>query len=154
MLAIVIQVCCSFFDINPILVFNNSKLLLDKAISLNSLLDFQWHLLGIIALLPACIVLLIDKHVRVDFFYIKCGKKYKAIINLTGHLILTTPFLLFSISASSKFMLRAWRSDQGSNNDGLSDLWLIKSILPMGLTLLLVVIVIDSFRCIGELRGR
>ena len=47
MAAIVAQVICSALDINPLLAFEATYPLIGNAISLNSLLDFQWHLLAV-----------------------------------------------------------------------------------------------------------
>ena len=56
MVAIGIQVFASRFDLNPLLEFSEKLPLVGRALTLNSLLDFQWHLLCIIGLLPAGIV--------------------------------------------------------------------------------------------------
>lgn len=152
MLAIVTQVVCSALDINPLYCFSEPVFLFGAAISLNSLLDLQWHLLGIIAFLLAGLVWLRDEHVRVDFFYAASGIRTKALIDLLGHLLFTATFLFLSIPASWSFLQRAWSSDQGSINDGLGDLWFIKSVLPLGLTLLALVLVVDSIRLIRTLR--
>ena len=53
MLAIVLQVLCSALDINPLAQFASALPLLGKGLTLNSLLDLQWHLLVIVGLLPA-----------------------------------------------------------------------------------------------------
>ena len=69
MFAIVAQVLCSALDINPVWSTSTPVFLIGDAITLNSLLDFQWHLLVFVALLPAGILWIRDKHVRVDFIY-------------------------------------------------------------------------------------
>ena len=146
MLAIVAQVVCSFFDINPLLTFSDALPLVGKAVTLNSLLDMQWHLLAAIALLPAGLVWLQDRHVRVDFFYGTRTGRQKAWIDGAGHIFLTAPFLVLCLPATLKFVERAWTTDQGSTNDGLNDLWLVKAVLPMGLGLLAIVLIIDMVR--------
>ena len=151
MLAISLQVLCAMLDINPVVSFDRANLLIGKAITLNSLLDFQWHLLAMIALLPAGLVWWRDGHVRVDFFYAGRSDRQKSMIELTGHTLLTAPFLFLCVPASWAFLLSAWRSDQGSTNDGLSDLWLIKATLPLGLALLCVVLLADAVRQIRRL---
>jgi TRAP-type mannitol/chloroaromatic compound transport system permease small subunit len=154
MLAIVTQVVCSALDINPLLRFSEPVFLFGAAVSLNSLLDLQWHLLAAIAFLLAGVVWLRDAHVRVDFFYAARSARTKALIDLLGHFLFTATFLFLSIPASWSFLQRAWTSDQGSINDGLVDLWFIKSVLPLGLTLLAVVLIVDSVRLIQLLRGK
>ena len=69
MAAIVLQVICSALDVNPLAEFDTDLAVIGRAVSLNSLLDLQWHLLMIAGLLPAGLVWLKDAHVRVDFIY-------------------------------------------------------------------------------------
>lgn len=154
MLAIVAQVVCAALDVNPLWRFAEPVFLFGSAISLNSLLDLQWHLLGVIAFLLAGLVWLQDAHVRVDFFYATRTQRGRTIIDLLGHVVFTAPFLFLSIPASWSFVKRAWSSDQGSINDGLHDLWLIKSVLPIGLSLLALVLIIDSIALLLKLRAR
>lgn len=146
MAAIVAQVVCSALDINPLLAFESAYLLVGNAITLNSLLDFQWHLLVITGLLPAGLVWLMDRHVRVDFIYEGRSGKTKARINLIGNLLFAVPFFVLVLPAAWSFMIRAWTSDEGSRNGGLNDLWLIKSFIPLGLGLLALALVIETIR--------
>ena len=152
MSAIVAQVVCSAFDINPLLVFETTYLLIGDAIALNSLLDFQWHLLVIIGLLPAGLVWLMDRHVRIDFIYDGRSPKTKARINLIGNLLFAVPFFVLVLPAAWNFMIRAWSSDEGSRNGGLNDLWLIKSILPIGLGLLALALAVETIRLLKAAR--
>lgn len=152
MAAIVAQVVCSALDINPLTAFKTTHLLIGDAISLNSLLDSQWHLLVITGLLPAGLVWLMDRHVRVDFIYDKRSPKTKARINLVGNLLFAVPFFVLVLPAAWNFMLRAWSSDEGSRNGGLNDLWLIKSILPLGLGLLALALAVETIRLLKAAR--
>lgn len=144
MLAIGAQVLFSVLDINPVLVFDADLPLLGSALTLNSLLDFQWHLLVVVALLPAGLVWLRDGHVRVDFIYANQSGRRKATIELVGHVVFTAPFLAMCVPAAWSFMMSAYRSGQGSANGGLNDLFLIKATLPLGLALLALVLVFDT----------
>lgn len=146
MTTVVLQVAFSAADINPVLSFEQAYPFVGKAISLNSLLDFQWHLLVIAGLLPAGIVWSSDRHVRVDFLYQGCGERIKSRVNLAGNLIFAAPFLALALPASWNFLTRAWTSDEGSRNGGLNDLWLIKAVLPLGLGLLAIAILIETLR--------
>lgn len=143
---IVLQVALSAIDVNPVASFENTLPLFGKAITLNSLLDAQWHLLVISGLLPAGIVWVRDRHVRVDFIYQSMGPAARARIDLVGNLVFAAPFLVLVLPASWDFMLRAWTSDEGSRNDGLNDLWMIKAVLPFGLALLALAVLADTIR--------
>ena len=146
MLVIVAQVVCSAFDINPVSTFADSLPLLGKAVTLNTLLDIQWHLLVVVGLLPAGLVWLRDKHVRVDFLYVHQPRRRQVWVDLAGNLIFALPFFVLMLPAAWRFMLRAWTSDEGSRNGGLADLWLIKAVLPLGLALLAVAVLAETTR--------
>ena len=152
MVAIVAQVICSLLDVNPVAVFDQAYAVIGDEITLNSLLDFQWHLLVVTGLLPAGLVWLMDRHVRVDFLYQRQGSKVQGAINLAGNIVFATPFFVLVLPAAWTFAQRAWASDEGSRNAGLNDLWLIKSVLPLGLGLLALAIVIESLRLLRTIR--
>lgn len=152
MAAIVAQVAFSAFDVNPLITFSDAMPVLGKAITLNSLLDFQWHLLVLVGLLPAGFIWLMDRHVRVDFLYQHQAARWQARINLTGNLLFAVPLFVLILPASLDFMERAWRSGEGSRNGGLNDLWLIKSMLPFGLTLLALAVLVESIRLVRAVR--
>ncbi|MGP1396431.1 MAG: TRAP transporter small permease subunit [Inquilinaceae bacterium] len=143
MVAIAVQVACSFFDINPLVAFTTAVPVLGRAVTLNSLLDLQWHFLVIIGLLPSALVWRRDRHVRVDFLYAGWTPRRRAWIDLIGHLLLTAPFLAMCIPASWAFMERAWVSAEMSPNGGLTDRFLIKAMLPAGFVLLAAALVAD-----------
>jgi len=146
MCSIVTQVVCSALDINPLLQFQSGLPLFGKAISLNSLLDLQWHLLLILGLIPIGIVWSMDRHVRVDFIYQRFGSKGKRNVDLIGNLFFAFPFLLLAIPAAWSFFMRAWSSDEGSANGGLNDLWLIKALIPLGMVVLTIAILFECLR--------
>ncbi|WP_281968354.1 TRAP transporter small permease subunit [Roseovarius nanhaiticus] len=151
MLAIAVQVVASFFDLNPLVMFDAPVAWLGRGITLNSLLDLQWHLLAIIALLPAGLVWLRDRHVRVDFLYDGYRPKLRYTVDLIGNLVFAAPFLIMAIPGSVSFWQRAWRAGEGSASGGLNDLWLIKAMLPLGLGLLAAAALIESLRLAAAL---
>lgn len=152
MIAIVGQVICSLFDVNPVAVFDRAYFLVGDQITLNSLLDFQWHILFITGLFPAGLVWLTDRHVRVDFLYQRQSNRAQARINLAGNAIFAAPFFALVLPAAWSFTQRAWGSDEGSRNAGLNDLWLIKSVLPLGLGLLAVAVLLETLRLLKDIR--
>jgi len=152
MACIVLQVLCNALDINPLLRFATPPPFFGPGITLNSLLDLQWHLLVLIGLLPAGLVWLQDRHVRVDFLYNGWGPVARVRLDLGGNLIFAAPFLWMALPATWTFMARAWRADEGSRNGGLLDLWLIKSALPLGLSLLAMAVAWETLRLARQAR--
>ncbi|RVT82207.1 TRAP transporter small permease subunit [Rhodobacteraceae bacterium CCMM004] len=151
MLAIAVQVAGNLFDVNPLLRFGRDLPLLGQALTLNGLLDLQWHLMALVALIPAGIVWLRDRHVRVDFLYDRHGPRGRAATDLMGNLLFALPFLAMAIPAAWRFAHRAWRVDEGGANGGLEDLWLIKMALPLGLALLAAAVAWESLRLLRSL---
>lgn len=152
MLGIVAQVVCALFDINPLAAFESALPLLGRAVTLNSLLDAQWHLLVIVGLVPAGLVWLRGAHVRVDFLYQRQSPRMQARIDLCGNLLFALPFLALILPAAWDFTARAWRADEGSRSGGLNDLWLIKAVLPLGLALLALAVAVETFRLLRRAR--
>lgn len=154
MLAIALQVLANLLDWTPLARFPAPVPLFGEAVTLNSLLDLQWHLLAAIALLPAGLVWLRDGHVRVDFLYNRRGPRGRAWTDILGNLLFAAPFLWMSVPAARDFARRAWASGEGSASGGLQDLWLVKTVLPLGLALLGLAILWETARLLWERRGR
>lgn len=93
-----------------------------------------------------------DRHVRVDFFYQRQSARWQARLNLLGNTVFAAPFFAMAIQASWSFTARAWKADEGSRNAGLNDLWLIKSVLPLGLSVLALAVLIETVRLLREAR--
>lgn len=144
MCAIALQVLCNALDINPIAEFDVPHFFVGEAITLNSLLDFQWHLLVIIGLLPVGLIWTMDRHVRVDFLYNRLSERKRARVNLAGNLLFAAPFFFLMLPSSWSFMMRAWTSGEASSSGGLNDLWLIKTALPFGLGLLSLAVLVET----------
>lgn len=134
--AVAVQVAANAADLNPLASFEREWPLVGDAVTLNSLLDLQWHLLAAVALLPAGTVWLRDRHVRVDVVQSRLPPRGKAAVDLVGNLLFALPFLWFALPAAWGFAARSWGMDEGSANGGLVDLWLVKGVLPLGLALL------------------
>lgn len=151
MLCIALQVFANLFDMNPLVRFSEPAFWFGAAITLNSLLDLQWHLLAIVALLPAGLVWMRDRHVRVDFLYDRYTPRGRMVLDLAGNALFAGPFLVMAIPGALRFWERAWRSGEGSASGGLNDLWLIKLVLPLGLVLLAIAALWESARLIRAL---
>ena len=152
--AIALQVLASALDLNPLVRFGATLPLVGDALWLNGLLDLQWHLLVAIGLLPAGIVWLRDRHVRVDVIQARLPPRGQAVVDLIGNLVFAAPFLTLIVPAAWAFARRAWTLDEGSASGGLNDLWLVKSLLPLGLALLAVAIALETVRLARGLARR
>ena len=146
MIAVVIQVIASRVGVTTIVAFDASWPLFGNAITLNSLSDFQWYLLAAVALLPAGIVWLRDRHVRVDFAYCRFGLRGKAAVDLCGLIVFALPFLVLIIPYAWEATLQSLARGEKSPNGGLIDRYLVRSMLPIGLGLLLLAMLFEAWQ--------
>ena len=141
-----VQVAANAADLNPLAAFDRAWPLVGDAVTLNSLLDLQRHLLAVVALVPAGTVWLRDRHVRVDVIQSRLAPRGKAVVDLAGNVVFALPFVWFALPAAWGFAARSWGMDEGSANGGLVDLWLVKGVLPLGLGLLAGAVAWESAR--------
>ncbi len=72
-----------------------------------------------------------EGHVRVDLIYERLSQKRRAIIDLTGSLVLLLPFALMVFWYGIDFTWQAWDIDEGSGDPGgLPNRWIIKGMIP------------------------
>lgn len=125
--ALVLLVC---YDVVMRYFFNSSSA---------GLYELEWHIFSAIFLLGAAFTLKHDRHVRVDVFYSNFSETQKAWVNLIGTLVFLIPLCYVIIDASSKFVLHAYRFNEGSADaGGLPNRYIIKSAIPIGFLLLLL----------------
>lgn len=136
MLAVLTTVTLNALGINEIAAWQNEVLLFGNALTINSVTELQWHLFGILTLLGGTYALHHDSHVRVDLIYQKLSPRGRAVIDILGHVIFLIPFCLLVAWLSQHFVMMAYVSGEKSNYGGLTDRYLIKAMLPIGLVFL------------------
>ena len=126
----------SLLRIGDIVTWGPVLPLLGNEISITGLAEMQWHLFGIMVMLGGAYALTEDRHVRVDFVYAALPPRWRRIIDAAGHLLFLLPFAAIVAWLSIGFVEMAYRSGEQSDYGGLTDRYLIKAILPIGLALL------------------
>jgi len=155
MICIVVQVVANAAGFSTLLRFDTALPLLGRAVTINSLMELQWHLLTLIGLLPVALIWAMDRHVRVDFIFASLPARGRYGVELAGHALFTLPFLWCAIPAAWAFAERALASAERSRDGGLVDRWMIKGAIPVALGLLFLVVAIDVLRQSRSLiRGR
>lgn len=154
MLCVSAQVFFNFLDISVLARFQTALPLLGTALTLNSLLELQWHLLAVIAFVPAGLVWLRDGHIRVDFLLCRMSSSQKQTVDIIGNILFAVPFLSMCIPASWAFAMRAFASAEASSNGGLADRYLVKGVVPFGLALLALAILIDLWKSLRDVSVR
>ena len=85
---------------------------------------------GIVFMVGAGYTLLHDGHVRVDIFYRPAGRRYKALIDLLGAVLLLAPMLCLVGWVALPYVIESWsRLEESREAGGLPGLYLLKSVL-------------------------
>lgn len=101
--------------------------------------EIQWHLFAIGFLVGLATCMDSDDHIRVDVFHERMSLRMRAWVELYGLLLLFFPFVIFIIISSIPFVSYSFSSGEVSDAaGGLAYRWLIKSVLPLSMILLLV----------------
>ncbi len=112
--------------------------LFGSKLTLASVGDLQWHLFGIMLMLTMAGALVSDKHVRVDFLRQHMSQRTRHVIDIIGHLIFLLPFCVIVVLHGYDFTLRSFNMGEGSDYDGMYDRFVLKSLIPIGFSLLLL----------------
>lgn len=111
------------------------------------IMELEWHMFAMIFLLGAGYTLKHQKHVRVDLFYSNYDEHNKALINLVGGLVLLLPLCLLLIYISFSYARSSYLLGEGSPDPGgLPYRFVIKSMIPIGMLLLLLQGVAETAR--------
>lgn len=157
--ALIVVVCATVaaaqLRINVLASWSSDLPLLGEQLSLNGLIDMQWHLFAVIILLGGTYAFRTNAHVYVDVFAHLLSPRTRAAISGLGDLFLLVPFAAIMTWYAWPFMMAAVKSGEGSSYGGLVDRWMIKAVMPFGFGLLTVAGVARGLRLVIEaLTGR
>lgn len=125
-------------------VFNQGSIALQESIT---------YMHAAVFMLGACFALRYEGHVRVDIFYRDMGERRQALVNLAGTLLLLIPTCVFIFVVSLPYVAASWRVLEGSREPGgLPAVFLLKTLIPVAMVLLLVQGVVLAVRSIRTLR--
>ena len=110
--------------------------LFGSRLSMATLTELEWHLLAVIVMFGAAFTLVEERHVRVDLIYANLSDRKKVMIDVLGDLFLLLPFCAIIFWLSLGFVEMAFRSGEKSDYGGLTDRYLVKAVIPLGLALL------------------
>jgi TRAP-type mannitol/chloroaromatic compound transport system permease small subunit len=122
-----------------ILVFSTVVMRYGFKISYVWMQELIWWLFSFIFLIGAGYTLLHDAHVRVDIVYQRVGFKGRAWVNLIGTVFFLIPGCVLVIYTSLGFVSSSFASMEGSlDPGGLPYTYIVKSLIPIGFSLLLI----------------
>jgi TRAP-type mannitol/chloroaromatic compound transport system permease small subunit len=117
--------------------------------------ELQWHLFATIFLIGAAYTLRDDRHVRVDVLYANFSPRGRAWVDLLGTVLLLAPFCFIAIQLGWYYTEFSFAAGEGSPQPGgLPARYLLKLMIPVGLTLLLLQGIANALRSLFFLLGR
>lgn len=124
----------------------------------SKLQELEWHLHAVLFLLCLGVGYLRDAHVRIDIFWDRLGPRGKCWVEIVGILLFMIPFCLIVIWYGGDLTWRAFeKSEVSSSGTGLPYRWLIKSMVPIGMTVLLlsgISVLLDKIVALRRLDAR
>lgn len=113
--------------------------LIGRRITFNTLMGLQTLLFAFAVMLMAALTWVLDRHVRVDFFYARLSRFWQSAVNFSGTLLLALPFVYFLLEPAYNFAERSHRLGESSTDGGLAQLWVLKALVPAGFWLMFLV---------------
>ncbi len=111
------------------------------------------YLHGAVFLLAGGYALLTDDHVRVDIFYREASPRKKALVDLAGTYLFLLPFCFVALWAAAPYVANSWAVREGSvEQSGIKGVYLLKTLIPIYLTLLTLAGFVAASRAAATLR--
>ncbi len=113
------------------------------------------YLHGAVFLLAGGYALLTDDHVRVDIFYRDASPRRKALTDLAGTYLFLLPFCFVALWAAAPYVANSWAVREGSvEQSGIRGVYLLKTLIPIYLTLLALAGFVAAARAAKTLAGK
>lgn len=133
---VITSVLAGVLRITNVATFGTELPLLGRELTLNGLLELNWHFFSLMTMAGLAWVLAEDRHIRVDVLRDKLSARGRVIVDLVGDVLLLLPFSVLMAQRSMPIVDLAWRTGEQSNDAGLIDRWMVKALLPGGFALL------------------
>jgi TRAP-type mannitol/chloroaromatic compound transport system permease small subunit len=116
--------------------------------------ELEWHFHAILFCLLIGYAYLKDAHVRIDLIRERMSERTQWWIELLGCLLFLIPYCALVVYFSYDFTLRSFMDQETSASaTGLTHRWIIKSVVPIGFSLLGLAGIAVALRKIAELFG-
>ena len=144
-IAMVLMIMNVFYDVVMRYFFRSGSIAMQ---------EMEWHLFSVIILLGISYTLKEDGHVRVDLIYDTLTDKKKAMINMIGVVLFIFPISLLIGFSSIEYVVEAFQSgEQSGDPGGLTNRWLVKSLIPISFFLLIITSIGFFIRNLNVFRG-
>ncbi|SDU32026.1 TRAP transporter small permease subunit [Stappia sp. ES.058] len=139
-LPLIVSVCLGVLaaqlGINHLVDWQGSVPFFDEALTVNSMLDLQWHIFAMVVLFGGVYAYRDREHVSVDFLAAHFSKRRKAWVDMLCDLVFLLPFCAIIVWFGTKFAYRSYLTGEGSTYGGMIDRWFVKACIPAGFLLL------------------
>ncbi len=105
-------------------------------------------------MLAAALTLYLGQHIRTDFFYEKWSARTKAWVDAILYLFLFLPGMVMFFWLSWDFAAESWDLRERLLTPGRPPAYWYKSVIPLGVGLLLLQGISELLKCIRVIRGR
>ena len=113
----------------------------------SKLQELEWHFHAILFMFCLGIGYIHDTHVRIDMIRERLGRRAQCWIEILGCVLFLIPFCLVVIYYGAELTHRSWlKGEISSSATGLPFRWLIKSCIPLGMSVLLLAATSVLFR--------
>ncbi len=137
---LIISVCLAVlaaqYGINVLVEWSDPIPVFGKAITVNTLLDLQWHIFSLMVLFGGVLAFRDNSHVAVDVFSSALSPRAQLAVRLFGDLVFLLPFCMVIAWYGYEFAVKAFITGEGSTYGGMLDHWLIKAMIPIAFSLL------------------
>jgi TRAP-type mannitol/chloroaromatic compound transport system permease small subunit len=121
--------------------------------SSNSFLELQWVLFSVIFLFCSPWTLLKNEHIRIDVVNHSLPLRARSWIDMIGHVFFLVPFAIILLWTSIPFFLSSFRLNEQSFSAGGLPQWPAKSLIMIGMVLLLLQAVSEIIKRAAAMAG-
>lgn len=138
LVTVAMSIVASLIGWNSFFSWEMDVFLFGSSVTVNTLLDLQWHIFLMIVMLGGAYALVEDSHVSVDLFSAGFSPRWKMLTTILGDVLFLAPFCIAMLWFSWGFTVSSYVSGEGSSYGGLLDRWFVKAFLPLGFFLMLM----------------
>ena len=146
LVSVLAAVIASALRANEIISWGVDIPLFGDNLTVNDVIDLEWHFFAIMVMAGGTYAYLDDRHVRSDLIYSGLSPSKKKWIDSIGDVFLMLPFVAVMCWLSFGFVMRSYNSSEGSDYGGMLDRFLIKSTMPIGFAVMFLVILARVIR--------
>jgi TRAP-type mannitol/chloroaromatic compound transport system permease small subunit len=123
-------------------------------LSSNAWLELQWWLFAAVFLLAAPWTLALNEHIRIDIVTQRLPRRWRNMIDITGHLLFLLPMAALVVWTSWPFFLVSYEQNEQSSNYGGLPQWPAKLLIPLAFAILFIQGLSEIIKRIAVMSGK